>query len=102
MLDTLRHADMPTCAHCRQLARPNILMFNDWNWLANRKHEQQMRFRQWRSLVTQPVVIEIRAGTAIQSVRVFGREENRPVIRINLSAAEVEKADDVSCRSTAC
>lgn len=89
-------SDMPTCAHCRQLARPNILMFNDWNWLANRKHEQQLRYRRWRSLVAQPVVIEIGAGTAIPSVRAFGEEQNCPVVRINPREADVENTADIS------
>ena len=87
---------MPTCPHCRKLARPNILMFNDWNWLAHRKYEQQMRYRRWRAAVTNPVVIEIGAGTAIPSVRIFGEEQNCPMIRINPREPSVERTADVS------
>lgn len=87
---------MPTCPHCRKLARPNILMFNDWKWLAQRKYEQQMRYRRWRAAVTNLVVIEIGAGTAIPSVRIFGEEQNCPLIRINPREAAVERVDDVS------
>lgn len=94
-------SDMPTCAHCRQLARPNILMFNDWNWLAHRKHKQQLRYRNWRTLVTSPVVIEIGAGNAIPSVRIFGEEQNCPLIRINSREADVDRPDDVSFPSSA-
>lgn len=87
---------MPTCPHCRKLARPNILMFNDWKWLAQRKYEQQMRYRRWRAAVTKPVVIEVGAGTAIPSVRIFGEEQDCPLIRVNPREAVVERADDVS------
>ena len=94
--ECLMRSRMPTCPHCRKIARPNILMFNDWKWLAHRKYEQQMRYRRWRAAVTQPVVIEIGAGTAIPSVRVFGEEQDCPMIRINPSDADATNADDVS------
>jgi len=74
---------LPDCNQCRKLARPNILMFNDWNWLPRRKYEQQLRYRRWRAAVRNPVVIEIGAGTAIPSVRLFGEEQGCPLIRIN-------------------
>lgn len=86
---------MPDCNHCRNLARPNILMFNDWNWLPNRKYEQQLRYRNWRATVTHPVVIEIGAGTAIPSVRIFGEEQRRPLIRINPREFGTGRHDDV-------
>ena len=87
---------MPTCPHCHGIARPNILMFDDWNWLAHRKYEQQLRYRMWRNQVSHPVVIEIGAGTAIPSVRSFGKEQRCPMIRINPRDAEVDQAEDVS------
>ena len=87
---------MPSCPYCQGLARPNILMFNDWNWLAHRKYEQQLRYRNWRSLAKSPVVIEIGAGSSIPSVRTFGENQNCPMIRINPREADVVRPDDVS------
>ena len=86
---------LPTCNHCQGVARPNILMFGDWNWLANRKYEQQLRYRMWRSSVSRPVVVEIGAGTAIPSVRQFGEEQGCPLIRINPREESVDRASDV-------
>ena len=87
---------LPKCIFCREVARPNILMFNDFNWLANRKYEQQMRFRNWRSHVSNPVVIEIGAGTAIPSVRMFGQGQGVPLIRINPRESGVTGEMDIA------
>jgi NAD-dependent SIR2 family protein deacetylase len=87
---------LPTCPNCGSVARPNILMFNDFNWLSNRKTEQQMRFIRWRERVESPVVIELGAGTAIPSVRRFGEGQHCPLIRINPREPEVERSSDVS------
>ena len=35
---------VPHCPHCAALARPNILMFNDGDWTADRAEEQQRRY----------------------------------------------------------
>ena len=74
---------LPKCIFCREIARPNILMFGDYNWLPARKYEQQLRFRSWRERVKNPVVIELGAGTAIPSVRYFGEDQGCTIIRIN-------------------
>ena len=87
---------LPTCPHCRRVARPNVLLFNDWRWLAERKYQQQLRYRQWRAAVNRPVVIEIGAGTAIASVRAFGEEQRCPMIRINPTDADLVRAEGVS------
>ena len=92
----LMRSRLPTCPHCRQVARPNVLLFNDWRWLAKRKYQQQLRYRQWRAAVNRPVVIEIGAGTAIASVRAFGEEQYYPMIRINPTDADLVRAEGVS------
>ena len=33
---TMRARHIPTCIHCGATARPNILMFGDWSWIADR------------------------------------------------------------------
>lgn len=63
----------PACPRCGGLARPNVLMFSDCGWLANRQAEQARRMEKWLAGVSRPVVIEIGAGTAIPSVRHFSQ-----------------------------
>ena len=64
---------LPRCKCCGALARPNILMFGDWNWVANRAESQHGRFDAWveelRAKSAKLVVIECGAGTAIPTVR---------------------------------
>jgi NAD-dependent SIR2 family protein deacetylase len=76
-------SDLPWCPHCRQLARPNILMFNDWGWLSHQTDSQQRRMQRWLKTCSHVVVIEIGAGTAIPSVRIQGESLRAPLIRIN-------------------
>lgn len=87
---------LPICPNCGSLARPNILMFGDGDWLSNRKTEQQQNFMRWRECVESPVVIELGAGTAIPSVRWFGEGQHCPLIRINPREFEVLGPEDVS------
>jgi NAD-dependent SIR2 family protein deacetylase len=64
---------LPLCPACCGLARPNILMFGDWDWIGNRSDMQMKRFGRWKlDLVNESkkvAVIEIGAGTAISSIR---------------------------------
>jgi len=64
---------LPQCPHCGAVARPNILMFNDWTWISDRTDSQQQRFAQWLRGIAfakaKLVVLEIGAGTAVPSVR---------------------------------
>lgn len=85
----------PTCRHCGGIARPNILMFGDWQWLNWRTEFQRARFYEWRETVSRPVVIEIGAGQSIPTVREFGERQKAPLIRINLSDAAVNRPGDV-------
>lgn len=77
----------PRCPGCGALARPNILMFGDWDWIEERSQAQRTRLAAWRRTVDRLVVIEIGAGTAIPSVRLFGENQDAPIIRINLREA---------------
>ncbi len=56
------------------LARPNILMFGDGEWIEGPTRSQWRQQQRWLGEVTRPVVIEIGAGTAIPSVRYFSQE----------------------------
>lgn len=80
---------LPTCPDCGNIARPNILMFDDWDWLPQRVQMQQADYRDWPGRC--PVVIELGAGTTIPSVRRFGESLNAPLIRINPREAETKR-----------
>jgi len=64
---------LPRCPRCGGMARPNILMFNDFFWRHRRSSEQQKRFERWQGELAgksaRIVVIELGAGTAIPTVR---------------------------------
>jgi NAD-dependent SIR2 family protein deacetylase len=78
---------LPHCPRCGALARPNILMFNDFAWVNRRATAQRLRFDEWLQNAERIVVIELGAGTAIPSIREMGqRIANRKggtLIRIN-------------------
>jgi NAD-dependent SIR2 family protein deacetylase len=86
---------LPTCPRCGALARPNILMFYDWEWDSSETAKQQARLHEWlREVASAPmVVVECGAGLAIPTVRRFCEEVadhlNRKLIRINLRELEV-------------
>ena len=75
--------EAPHCPQCGALARPNILMFNDWQWLEQRSAAQQQALADWLEQVRRPVVIEIGAGSRIPSVRRFSEQYDQRLIRIN-------------------
>lgn len=82
---------LPSCPSCGALARPNVLMFNDGDWVSVRTEVQQQRLETWLAGVSQPVVVELGAGTAVPTVRWFGSMLNGPLIRINLRESEISK-----------
>jgi NAD-dependent SIR2 family protein deacetylase len=89
----------PRCSHCGALARPNVMMFGDWGWLESRTAIQALRQEAWLSSVSNPVVIELGAGTAIPSVRFFSQrvihEFGGRLIRINPANCSVPTRLDV-------
>jgi NAD-dependent SIR2 family protein deacetylase len=82
---------LPRCRNCGGTARPNILMFGDWSWNAQRTDIQREKFLRWfQDLPTQGLslaVIEIGAGNAVSTVRNFSEQvaksNNATLIRIN-------------------
>jgi NAD-dependent SIR2 family protein deacetylase len=82
---------LPHCPACGAIARPNILMFGDWNWIANRSSDQSSRYHEWlnelQSANTKLVIIELGAGHAVPTVRMESqsiyRSHNADFIRIN-------------------
>jgi NAD-dependent SIR2 family protein deacetylase len=86
----------PLCRGCGGIARPNILMFGDANWLSEREDQQARRWDAWRHKVKNLVVVEIGAGTDVPSVRLFCEDTCKPIIRINPRDAELDGQAGVS------
>jgi NAD-dependent SIR2 family protein deacetylase len=84
-------SSLPTCAVCAKIARPNILMFSDWDWLGERSDQQMKRFDHWKTNLANEkkkvAVIEIGAGTALPSIRRMSesaaKQFQTSLIRIN-------------------
>jgi NAD-dependent SIR2 family protein deacetylase len=87
------HSPLPTCPNCGGLSRPNILMFGDWNWQAQRTVAQEARFMEWYGVVSRPLIIELGAGTTITTIRRMGDRIGAPLIRINPRESEVSGPD---------
>ncbi|NGM86965.1 NAD-dependent deacetylase [Parapusillimonas sp. SGNA-6] len=83
----------PLCPHCGGLARPNILMFGDMEWVDRRTRAQHGRLRHWLKEAERLLVIEIGAGTAVTTTRDFTHQVafhfQAPVIRINPQDAAI-------------
>lgn len=95
---------LPTCPSCEGLARPNILMFGDWNWNHTRTENQRLNEEQWletlESVRVKVVVIEMGAGSHIPSVRQFSQRVSQKyggrIVRINPREFAVPSSLDVS------
>jgi len=90
---------IPRCKNCPAIARPNILMFGDWNWISQRSEDQSKRLNSWLTdnlrMNRRIVIIEIGAGKAVSTVRFtseeIAREYDATLIRINLRDFDVPK-----------
>ena len=64
---------LPRCPRCGALARPNVLMFNDWDWVDHRTRQQSVRLRLWLDGLARGgaslAVVELGAGRAVATVR---------------------------------
>ena len=91
--------ELPKCPNCGGIARPNVLMLGDWNWISQRSNEQGNRLQQWLetidSLNAKLAIIEIGAGHAIPTVRLQSqrvtRSVNATLIRINPRDHDVQE-----------
>lgn len=88
-------SELPGCPRCGSLARPNVLMFNDWHWIPHRASAQQSRFEAWLAEVidTETVIIELGAGSAVPTVRITSEHAatrlGATLVRINPREAQV-------------
>ncbi len=80
----------PLCPGCGAIARPNILMFGDWEWDRTRYFNQQSRYAAWLRRVegASVVAIELGAGLAIPTVRHECESQANLLIRINPREAD--------------
>lgn len=97
----LLSSSLPRCPDCGEIARPNILMFDDFGWESSRTSLQKTRFYEWCETISRPVVIEIGAGTAIPAVRMFGASLKAPLIRINPAEPDQGYPSDAYIRAEA-
>lgn len=89
--ETMRAKEpLPCCPACGGTARPNILMFGDYDFDFSATDDQYEAYRRWlRSVADEGVVVvECGAGTAIPTVRhhceTLVRETGGTLIRINV------------------
>jgi NAD-dependent SIR2 family protein deacetylase len=75
----------PTCPDCGMVARPNILMFGDWEWARDRCSDQEARYEDWLRRVRgrRVVAVELGAGLAIPTVRGECEGRGQVLIRVN-------------------
>jgi NAD-dependent SIR2 family protein deacetylase len=97
---TLRAAPpLPTCPVCENVARPNVLMFDDWAWRVHRSGEQEKRFAVWLNGLprdTRLTIVECGAGRAIPTVRwlsdrLASRGRSVTLVRINPRDSHVRR-----------
>ena len=89
---------LPACPRCGAMARPNVLMFGDWQWDDARSEAQTALFQAWQHSTLEAsrhrlVVVECGAGVAIPTVRHFGetmvRRFGGTLVRINVRDPQV-------------
>jgi NAD-dependent SIR2 family protein deacetylase len=94
--ECLMRSALPRCPNCDGVARPNILMFNDWQWQSERADQQQNRLYKWLRPIEQLVTIELGAGTTIPAVRTFGMRHKGAFVRINPREFNVPNEGDIA------
>jgi NAD-dependent SIR2 family protein deacetylase len=86
---------LPECPRCGALARPNILMFGDFEWISTRTDAQIGRMNAWLGALegARLAIVECGAGRAIPTVRMvcedIARKYGGTLIRINIREPEV-------------
>ena len=90
---------LPSCPRCGGLARPNILMFGDYEWVPDRSQEQLDELTAWRRSVRDLVVVELGAGQAVPTVRRYSELASAAtgaLIRVNPREPEIRHGRGVS------
>ncbi|MCR3720841.1 MULTISPECIES: SIR2 family NAD-dependent protein deacylase [Prauserella salsuginis group] len=90
---------LPSCPGCGALARPNILMFGDADWLGERSQQQLDELQAWRRRTDKLAVVELGAGLAVPTVRrqaELASAADGGLIRINPREPEVRHDRGIS------
>lgn len=90
---------LPKCKHCGGLARPNILMYDDWQWQEWPYMQQRQRLEAWLKKIKSPLVIEVGAGVTIPTIRRVSEQLSgggQRLIRINPTDATIASQQGVS------
>lgn len=104
----LHESEIPVCPSCRNVARPNILLFNDWYWVSMKARAQQKAYKTWNEKFflkyKTSIALEIGAGKTINTLR--NASENLvkniyPLIRVNPYDYEVFQSNHYSAPSRA-
>jgi len=95
---------LPSCPRCGGLARPNILMFGDYDWVPHRSQAQLDELNTWRRANRDLVVIELGAGQAVPTVRrqsELASAATGALVRVNPREPEIRHGRGVSLASGA-
>ncbi len=90
---------LPSCPRCGGLARPNILMFGDHEWVPDRSQAQLDELTTWRRTARDLVVVELGAGQAVPTVRRYSELASAAtgaLIRINPREPQIRHGRGVS------
>jgi NAD-dependent protein deacetylases, SIR2 family len=106
---TMRAAPpLPVCPDCGALARPNILMFGDMEWIADRSADQVRTHNAWlrelRASGVRLAVVELGAGNAIPTVRreaEVASAASGALVRINVREPDVRHGRGVGIAAPA-
>eukprot|EP00929_Paragymnodinium_shiwhaense_P039260 TRINITY_DN20642_c0_g1_i3.p1 TRINITY_DN20642_c0_g1~~TRINITY_DN20642_c0_g1_i3.p1 ORF type:complete len:270 (+),score=50.12 TRINITY_DN20642_c0_g1_i3:305-1114(+) len=91
-------SELPTCALTGKPARPNVLMFGDWEVIMNRIEEQQDRFECWKVALPREArlaIVEVGAGKAVPTIRntsgrMLRQFPNATLVRLNFDDADLD------------
>jgi len=85
---------LPRCPHCGRMARPNVLMFGDGDWVGRRSDDQWQCYSNWLGELPSDcrlVTIECGAGTAVPTVRHHCERLPGLLVRINPREPQVPR-----------
>jgi NAD-dependent SIR2 family protein deacetylase len=83
---------LPECLNCGNLARPNILMFGDFDWISRRSDGRLRTVNEWRRANPGLAVLELGAGNAVPTVRRYAELASAAtgaLVRINPREPEI-------------
>lgn len=93
--------EAPHCPRCGAVSRPVVMMFEDAWFVGNHAIEQSHRYIKWAENKKNIIGIEIGAGTAVPSIRMFGEQHTRALIRINPYDHKIYRRTDMAIPESA-